>query len=157
MLLQDVDSELNGSHSAQLWNNNTGGDGMPESPTSNELKQRLLCGSGKPLTADSVARKLSISVIDVDERRQKHELIGIPAEGYGYLYPAFQFQDDGSVVRYLDKLLYTLRGFDPWMQLVFLQTGDMRLDGATPLEMLKQGQIDCVLFAANNYGTMQAA
>jgi hypothetical protein len=134
-------------------------DGEPplEPLTSNEIKQQLLCTSGKPLVADAVARKLDISVEQVDERRQKHELIAAPSQEYGYLYPAFQFQPDGSVLKYLDKLLYSLRDFDPWMQLVFLQTGDIRLDGATPLEMLQQGEISQVLFAAHNYGTMQAA
>jgi hypothetical protein len=122
-----------------------------------EIKRRLLLASGKPLTSQAVARQLSISIEWVEERRQKNQLIGIPAEGYGYLYPAFQFTEDGSVLPDLDKLLKALERFDEFMQLQFLQTGDIRLEGETPIDTLKQGKLDRALFAANNYGEMRAA
>jgi hypothetical protein len=57
----------------------------------------------------------------------------------------------------LDKLLKALERFDEFMQLQFLQTGDIRLEGATPIDTLKQGRLDRALFAANNYGEMRAA
>jgi hypothetical protein len=122
-----------------------------------EIKKRLLFLSGKPLTAQAVARRLSIPIEWVENDRQKNHLIGIPVESYGYLYPAFQFTEDGAVLSNLDKLLQSLERFDVWMQLQFLQTGDLRLEGSTPIDALKQGKLDLVLSAAENYGEMRAA
>jgi hypothetical protein len=122
-----------------------------------EIKKRLLFLSGKPLTAQAVARRLSIPIEWVENDRQKNHLIGIPVESYGYLYPSFQFTEDGAVLRNLDKLLQSLDRFDVWMQLQFLQTGDIRLEGSTPIDALKQGKLDLVLSAAENYGEMRAA
>ena len=71
-------------------------------------KERLLFASGKPLTAKAVARKLSISIEWVDERREKKQLMAVPAKKYGYLYPAFQFTAEGSVLSDLEQLLPAL-------------------------------------------------
>jgi hypothetical protein len=120
-------------------------------------KERLLFASGKPLTAKAVARKLSIPIEWVDERREKKQLMAIPVEKYGYLYPAFQFTEESSVLTDLDKLLQSLERFDVWMQLQFLQASNLRLEGATPIDTLKAGKLDLVLFAAKSYGEMRAA
>jgi hypothetical protein len=128
-----------------------------QSDTENEIKKQLLLKSGKPFAPTAVARNLSITVDEVEELRQHHGLIGVPAEGYGYLYPAFQFREDGSVLVGLDKVLKALSHFSVWLQLQFLQTGDYRLEEATPIDALKQGKLDRALFAAKNYGEMRAA
>ena len=128
-----------------------------ENYADNDIKTKLLCSSGKPLTASAVARQLSLALEQIENLRHNGLLIGIPAEGYGCLYPAFQFQEDGSIVAGLDKLLSSIDRFDVWMQLQFLQTGDLHLDGATPIDALKQGKLDRALFAAANYGEMRAA
>jgi hypothetical protein len=125
-------------------------------PVGNDIKKTLLFASGKPLTASAVAQKLSEVKEYVEKLRQNGQLIGIPAEGYGYLYPAFQFKEDGSILADLEKLLKSLDRFDIWMQLQFLQTGDFLLEGATPIEALKQGRLEQALFAAANYAEMRA-
>jgi hypothetical protein len=126
-------------------------------PTNNDIKKILLLASGKPLTISAVSHKISASEERVELLRKNRELIGIPVEGYGYLYPAFQFKEDGSILPGFDKLLQALDRFDVWMQLQFLQTGDLRLDGATPIDALKQGKLEQALFAAENYAGMRAA
>jgi hypothetical protein len=122
----------------------------------NDIKKTLLFASGKPLTVSAVAQKLSEVEEYVEQLRQNRQLIGIPAEGYGYLYPAFQFKENGSILADLEKLLKSLDRFDIWMQLQFLQTGDFLLEGATPIEVLKQGRLEQALFAAENYAEMRA-
>lgn len=57
----------------------------------------------------------------------------------------------------LSKVLATLKNYDPWTQLMFLKTGDVRLGGATPLEQLKIGDVDAVVWAAECYGKHGAA
>jgi hypothetical protein len=123
----------------------------------NDIKKMLLLASGKPLTISAVASKLFTSEEQVEILRKNRALMGIPVEGYNYLYPAFQFQKDGSILPSLDKLLQSLDRFDVWMQLQFLQTGDLLLDGATAIDVLKQGRLEQALFAAANYAEMCAA
>jgi hypothetical protein len=148
---------------------NLRGNNMPlpkSNDKSNEIKKQLILASGKPFTAQAVARmlsmtdddvELSMTDDDVERLRQAHKLIAAPSTDYGYLYPAFQFKEDGKILDGLEKVLDSLAHFDPWMQLWFLQTGDVRLDGATPIEILKQGKIEQVLLAADSYGSMCAA
>jgi|GEM_PF-366438 len=137
-------------------------DGIDNSPkilqsANNDIKKMLLLSSGKPLTISAVASKLFTSEEQVETLRKNSALMGIPVEGYSYLYPAFQFQEDGSILPSLDKLLQSLDRFDVWMQLQFLQTGDLLLAGATPIDVLRQGKLEKVLFAAENYAEMCAA
>ena len=122
----------------------------------NDIKKRLLLASGKPLTISAVASKLFTSEEQVEILRKNRALMGIPVEGYNYLYPAFEFQENGSILPGFDKLLQSLDRFDVWMQLQFLQTGDLRLDGKTPIDALKQGKLKQALFAAENYAEMCA-
>ena len=123
----------------------------------NDIKKMLLLASGKPLTISAVASKLFTSEEQIELLRKNRELIGTPVAGYSYLYPAFQFQEDGSILPGFDKLLQSLDRFDIWMQLQFLQTGDLLLEGATPIDALKQGKLEQALFAAANYAEMCAA
>jgi len=44
-----------------------------------------------------------------------------------------------------------------WTQMLFLLTGDIRLEGATPLEKLQKGEIEPVVLAAKCYGSHSAA
>jgi large subunit ribosomal protein L7/L12 len=122
-----------------------------------DIKKELLLASGCPLTISAVARKQSTSEEQIEKLRKNRKLIGIPVEKYGYLYPAFQFKEDGSTLAGLDKLLQSLDRFDIWMQLQFLQTGDLRLEGETPINALKQGKLEQALFAAATYAEMCAA
>jgi hypothetical protein len=41
--------------------------------------------------------------------------------------------------------------------MLFLLTGDIRLEGATPLEKLQKGEIEPVVLAAKCYGSHSAA
>ena len=46
---------------------------------------------------------------------------------------------------------------DPWMKAAFFLSGDPRLDGASPLEVLRRGDPEAVLRAARGYGEHGAA
>jgi hypothetical protein len=52
----------------------------------------------------------------------------------------------------LDRVLAALAKFDAWTQLMFMKTGDLRLNDRTPLECLVAGDIDAVVNAAACYG-----
>jgi hypothetical protein len=72
------------------------------------------------------------------------------------VYPAWQFID-GKVLSGLDQVLAFLKEDGAWTQIIFLLTGDIRLEGATPLEKLQKGEIDSVVWAAKCYGSHSSA
>jgi len=121
-----------------------------------QVKHELLYQDGQPLTSEEVAQLLHITRQAVDKRRSKGQLLGVSLGRRGYLYPAWQFHS-GQVLPGLERVLAALKDYDPWTQLMFLKTGDVRLDGATPLERLQAGDIDAVVWAAECYGTHGAA
>jgi hypothetical protein len=121
-----------------------------------QVKHELLYQDGQPLTSEEVAHLLHITRQAVDKRRSKGQLLGVALGRRGYLYPAWQFHS-GQVLPGLERVLAALKDYDPWTKLMFLKTGDVRLDGATPLERLQAGDIDLVVWAAECYGTHGAA
>lgn len=120
------------------------------------VKRDLLYRDGQPLTSEEVASLLHLTRQAVDKRRRNGQLLGVSLGRRGYLYPVWQFHE-GGVLPGLDRVLAELREYDPWTQLMFFQTGDIRLDGATPLEQLQAGESDRVGWAASCYGQQIAA
>ncbi|GAB4217958.1 MAG: hypothetical protein OHK0012_24610 [Synechococcales cyanobacterium] len=121
-----------------------------------QIKHELLFEDGKPLTSEQVAELLKITRQAVDKRRSKLQLLAITTGRRGYLYPLVQFQDQG-VIPGLDRVLQALKDYSPWTQLMFLKSGDVRLEGQTPLACLKAGEVDQVVWAAQHYGEQGAA
>ncbi len=121
-----------------------------------QVKQQLLYGDEQPLTSEEVAALLRMTRQAVDKRRLKGQLLGVSLGKRGYLYPGWQFQS-GQVLPGLERVLAALKDNDPWTKLMFMKTGDVRLDGATPLERLQAGDIEAVVQAAESYGTQGAA
>ncbi len=116
-----------------------------------KVKQELLHGDGSPLKSDEVAQLLGISRQAVDKRRSKGQLLAVSLGKRGYYYPLWQFQTDG-ILPGLDLVLAALAQFDAWTQLMFMKTGDLRLNNLTPLECLIAGDINGVVDAARCYG-----
>jgi hypothetical protein len=119
-------------------------------------RERLLEVEGGTLSADEVAKHLSITRQAVNKRRQQGALVGLDAGRHGYLYPAWQFVRAGTIAD-LEPVLGALKGHDPWMQHIFMVSGNTRLGDRTPLEALRQGRRDDVLTAARALGEHGAA
>lgn len=120
------------------------------------IKRNLLYEDGHPLTSEEVASLLHLTRQAVDKRRKKGQLLGVSLGRRGYLYPVWQFHE-GNVLLGLEQVLNELSKYDPWTQLMFFKTGDIRLDGATPLERLKAKEIERVVWVASCYGKQIAA
>jgi hypothetical protein len=116
----------------------------------------LLFEDGSPLKAINVAKQLHCDIQEVEQLRIKNQLLGVSVGQQEYLYPRFQFEGS-KVLQGLKDVLETLKGFSSWTQLMFLKTGDIRLDGKTPLEVLQEGDIHKVVAAAKCYGAHSAA
>ncbi|GBL09843.1 hypothetical protein MSj_01323 [Microcystis aeruginosa Sj] len=83
--------------------------------------------------------------------RLNHQVLGLSVNEE-LVYPAWQFID-GKVLSVLDQVLAVLKEDGAWTQMLFLLTGDIRLEGATPLEKLQKGEIEPVVLAAKCYGS----
>jgi hypothetical protein len=116
-----------------------------------QVKQNLLTDDGQPLNSAAVAEILGISRQAVDKRRKSGKLLAVSLGKRGYFYPVFQF-GNGELLTGLEEILEVLAKFDPWTQLMFLKTGDLRLGNRTPLECLIDGEVFAVIEAANCYG-----
>jgi len=121
-----------------------------------EAKRKLIEGRGGSLTAEKAAEVLGISRQAVDKRRRAGKLIGLTTGRYGYRYPVWQFTEAG-VIPGLEDVLIVLASHDEWMQAAFLLGENPRLNSKTPIELLKAGELDRVLSAAEVYGQHGAA
>jgi hypothetical protein len=121
-----------------------------------KVKQELLYSDGQPLRSEEVAQLLGISRQAVDKRRSKGKILAVSLGKRGYFYPLWQFRD-GAVLTGLDRVLAALAKFDGWTQLMFMKTGDLRLNDRTPLACLVAGEIDAVVNSAACYGKSNPA
>ena len=121
-----------------------------------EHRKRILLQLGGTLSAEGVAGLIGISRQAVDKRRSQNQLIGLIQGRRGYAYPAFQFED-GKTLAGLKEVLDALGDQDPWMQSIFFANRNDRLNGKTPIEALRQGDLESVLRAAESYGEQGAS
>ncbi|AFY91124.1 hypothetical protein [Chroococcidiopsis thermalis] len=119
-------------------------------------RERLLNAEGGPLTISQVEQLLGISRQAIHKRCSKSKLIALTTSKRGYLFPRWQFAENG-ILSGLESVLAALDESDPWMQAAFILNPNIWLDGASPLEMLRQGKIEDVLVAARASGEQGAA
>lgn len=111
------------------------------------VRKRLLEAEGGTCTAEQMAQLLDMTRQGVDKRRKRGTLIALNLGKRGYAYPTWQVGLDG-----LDAVLTELQDFDPWTQVAYMLTPNALLDGDTPLDLLRLGEIDRVVGAASCYG-----
>ncbi len=114
-------------------------------------RDRLLAAEGGAISAMEVARRLHMTRQAVDERRKKGRLIGLNTGKRGYAYPVWQF-DDAGILPGLVSVLRALADLEPWSQVAFMLNPNSRLQGESPLTLLRRGNIDAVRAAAQAYG-----
>ncbi len=114
-------------------------------------REKLLSAEGGTLSATQVAELLHVSRQAVDKRRKVGSLLGLSVGHHGYAYPAWQFTREG-VLHGLPEVLRQLRDHDPWTRAVFLLNPNGRLDGATPLQAIREGHSDRVRRIASTFG-----
>ncbi len=121
-----------------------------------QAQRRLLEEHGGTLSAAESAQILGLSREAVDKRRQAHALLALSMGRHGYRYPAWQFTKSGTLPG-LKDVLQALAPHDQWMQIAFFVSKNPRLNDATPIDVLKAGNLKRVLDAAQAYGEHGAA
>lgn len=93
--------------------------------------------------AGQVARRLGVTPLVVEQLRQAQRLLAVPCE-HGFAYPSWQFEGRGMLSGF-PTVLGALRGYEPHRQLAFFLTSQPGLNGQTPLDALRAGEIEAVL------------
>ncbi|CAN5605873.1 hypothetical protein BH23CHL2_BH23CHL2_26380 [soil metagenome] len=116
------------------------------------MREQLLAAGGGVCSAREFADALGITRQAIDKRRRSGTLIGVSLGKRGYMYPVWQIGLDG-----LGDVLAELQEYDPWTQLAFVLSPNRWLDGQSPLDVLKSGEIARATEAAHLYGEQVAA
>jgi hypothetical protein len=119
------------------------------------MRRALLRQDGGALSAPELARQLGITPQAVGKRRDKGQLFWVEA-GERYVYPAFQL-GEGDLLAGVREVLDAFRVDDPWTRVNFMLTGDARLGGRRPIDVLRGGDVAAVAQAAAAYGEHGAA
>jgi hypothetical protein len=115
------------------------------------MREQLLSSEGGVCSTREMADALGVTRQAVDKRRKSATLIGVRLGKRGFMYPVWQIGLDG-----LDRVLAELQGYDPWTRLAFMLTPNSWLRERTPLDALRNGEIEQVVEAAQGYGEQVA-
>lgn len=121
-----------------------------------EARDQLLGAEGGAWPVEQAAKFMGLTRQAVDKRRKANKLIALAIGRHGYVYPAWQFSRTGTLPG-LEDVLHALRRHDAWSQVIFMLSPNDRLDGSTPLEVLRQGRVEEVKNAATLFGEHGAA
>jgi hypothetical protein len=92
----------------------------------------------------------------IDKRVQEGSLLAVPGPSNRRSYPTLQFNLDGTVVDGLKAVSEALPTRNPWTVLNFLAQPDDRLSGRKPIDVLKEGNVNQVVEAAQRIGQQGA-
>ena len=115
-----------------------------------EMKREMLKAEGGALSAQQLAAHLGITPQGLGRKRDRDHLFWLEI-GEGYVYPAFQIGKNG-LLSGIREVLAAFEVDDPWMRVQFMLTGERRLDGRRPIDVLREGKVEEVVRAASAYG-----
>lgn len=124
-------------------------------------RERLLHAEGQPLGPRAVGEVLGVSRQAIAKARDDGRLVAVPTGPHRFVYPSWQFGPSGPLrgLRELRQVLDAGEG-DVWTLVAFVLARNSRLDGETPLSLLRHGEdddVEAVLRAARAYGEHGAA
>jgi hypothetical protein len=91
-------------------------------------------------SADDLARMLGTSRETVNQKRHRHELLGLEGPKRGVRFPDWQLTDEGGLLAGLPDI-FEATGYHPWAVYRFLVATHPELDGATGVDALKGGRM----------------
>jgi hypothetical protein len=123
-----------------------------------KARNTMLNDQGHPWKSSDVAKYLDISVQAVSKKRSAKKILGLSLGKRGYVYPCWQFANNGILPGLSEIISILEAGLVPdWDKLRFFISGDFRLSGKTPLEYLQGSNLELVKLAAKAYGVHSAA
>ena len=114
-------------------------------------RKRILAAQGELLDVAEVAARLDMSHEDVLQRQHRGRLLALPLKDGTLGFPSWQFAEHGLLPG-IETVFRNIGVDDPWMQAAYFLSGELLLDGQTPLDALRRGDIEAVRRAAAAYG-----
>jgi hypothetical protein len=105
---------------------------------------------------EAVAKHLRLTRQAVNRRRKLGTLLGLDAGRHGFLYPAWQFDREGTISG-LEEVLRAMNQVGPWKQQAFMLSESLRLGDRRGVDVLRQGDIAAVVRAGSCIGEHGAA
>lgn len=114
-----------------------------------EIQEKLIQLEGGTWKTDRVMKFLDIDRAQrLDELREQGRILGVSWNDE-YLYPAWQFGESGKILPGLQSVITKLDTYSSWEKLAFMLSRNIRLKNqSTPLNELRQGNIEAVVLAA---------
>jgi hypothetical protein len=112
------------------------------------LKHELLADP-EMLNTAGLADRLGMSEEGIRLKRKRHEVLGLEFAKRGIRYPSWQVMEDRQLLPALPRL-FAILGNDPWRVYRFLLQYHPEIGGRRAVDVLKRGQLDGVLAAAEN-------
>jgi hypothetical protein len=119
-----------------------------------QFMAELLTRAGGAYTAEQLAEVLGKvgGRQTIAAGRASNRYFGLPTAA-GYAYPRLQVTEAGAPLRGLRDFLDAVALPDPWMKLVLLLDPAPQLEGRTPLEALRSGNVSGAVAVAHAYGS----
>lgn len=117
-----------------------------------EIAEADLADAGGTYNLQQVVRLLRVTRQRVERKVQEGSLLAVPGPSNRRVYPTMQFNRDGSVVEGLALVREALGFSNSWSVVNFLINPNDGLDGARPIEVLREGEIDKVVAVAHSVG-----
>jgi hypothetical protein len=114
-------------------------------------RAELLEEAGGALRLAQVAERLGTTSQAVHGRRSRGSILAVPLPHGEHVYPACQFTPEG-ILPGLREFLAAFRAAGPWSQLETLLRDSPDLDGRSPLEALREGDLAGAVRVAAGYG-----
>ncbi|MFD1846447.1 hypothetical protein [Arthrobacter flavus] len=126
-----------------------------------QSENRLAQKVGPFYDAEGVLNWLGVSRQAIHKRRGARTILGCRTADGRFIYPVWQFQNDGRLLARLPEVLKVLAAGidDPWTWALWLQSAvDEELDGKTVTQWLRDGgDVEPVLRLARNDAAAWAA
>ena len=103
-----------------------------------------------------VAVWLKVSRSTLYRRIARREILGLKTADGRYLYPQWQFDEEGRTLSGLAEVLKAMDPCmtDPWGDALWLCTKASFLDGERPIDKIRSGQFEAVLHIAARIGAI---
>lgn len=104
------------------------------------------------LSADAFAGEIGATRETVNNKRKRHEILGLEGPKRGIRFPKWQLSRSGDLLPRLPELFEALGGH-PWAVYRFLLTKHPELDGKRALDALRAGRAEDVIETARSMAT----
>jgi hypothetical protein len=101
------------------------------------------------LSADAFADEIGATRETVNNKRKRHEILGLDGPKRGIRFPKWQLSDAGELLPGLPELFRALGG-RPWAVYRFLLTEHPELDGKRGLDAMQSGHVSEAIEVANS-------